>query len=191
MSMNMMKVGDYDAVVRYDPEIEMFRGEFIGLNGGADFYAADVEGLKTEADISLRVFLETCEEKGIEPVKNYSGKFNVRIDPEIHRALAILSESEETSLNTLVAESVSWTLNAAMEAKASLADIRQLLEYVAEDGIGKYFAAHKKGMAMEATRKKAPARKKSPARKKAAARKVAVTTAAKRRTKARNPRAVT
>ena len=74
MSMNTMKVGDYDAVVRYDPEIEMFRGEFIGLNGGADFYAVDVESLKNEADISLQVFLETCEEKGIEPVKNYSGK---------------------------------------------------------------------------------------------------------------------
>ena len=177
MSMNMMKVGDFDAVVRYDPEIEMFRGEFLGLNGGADFYAADVEGLKNEADISLRVFLETCEEKGVDPVKNYSGKFNVRIDPEVHRTLALLSESEEKSLNTLVADSISWTLNAAIEAKASLADIRQLLEYVAEDGIGKYFAAHKK----VATKRRPAAKRKSAAKKKAPA---------KRKAKAQRPRAV-
>ena len=168
----MMKVGDYNAVVRYDPEIEMFRGEFLGLNGGADFYAADVEGLKYEADISLRVFLETCREKGIEPVKNYSGKFNVRIDPEIHRTLAILSESEETSLNTLVADSIRWTLNAAMAAKVSLADIGQLLEYVANDGIDKYFAVHKPvpPKRRAAARKKATTKKKAPVKKKAAAR---------------------
>ena len=28
----------YKAVIAYDPEIEMFRGEFVGLNGAADFY---------------------------------------------------------------------------------------------------------------------------------------------------------
>ena len=27
--------GGYKAVITYDPEIEMFRGEFVGLNGGA------------------------------------------------------------------------------------------------------------------------------------------------------------
>jgi len=38
--MNTMKINDYDAVIMYDPEIQMFRGEFIGLNGGADFMPA-------------------------------------------------------------------------------------------------------------------------------------------------------
>ena len=33
----------YKAVIAYDPEIEMFRGEFVGLNGAADFYASDLE----------------------------------------------------------------------------------------------------------------------------------------------------
>ena len=35
--MNIMEINGYRAVVQYDPEIDMFRGEFIGLNGGADF----------------------------------------------------------------------------------------------------------------------------------------------------------
>ena len=40
---NVMKFdGGYQAVISYDPEICMFRGEFIGLNGGADFYAEDL-----------------------------------------------------------------------------------------------------------------------------------------------------
>ena len=35
--MNIMEFDGYRAVVQYDPEIEMFRGEFVGLNGGQTF----------------------------------------------------------------------------------------------------------------------------------------------------------
>ena len=60
-----MKIQGHKAVISYDPDIALFRGEFVGLNGSADFYAADVEGLKREGDISLKVFLDVCREKGI------------------------------------------------------------------------------------------------------------------------------
>ncbi|MFQ6245892.1 hypothetical protein ACLMPP_15665 [Yersinia enterocolitica] len=43
---NTMKIDGHTAIITFDPEIEMFRGEFIGLNGGADFYAYSVEELK-------------------------------------------------------------------------------------------------------------------------------------------------
>ena len=64
---NTISIDGYRAVIQYDPEIEMFRGEFVDLNGGADFYARDVEGLKREAKESLEVFLEMCREDGAEP----------------------------------------------------------------------------------------------------------------------------
>jgi predicted HicB family RNase H-like nuclease len=35
--MNTLTINGYNAVVSYDEEIDMFRGEFVGLNGGADF----------------------------------------------------------------------------------------------------------------------------------------------------------
>ncbi len=61
--------GGYKAVIAYDPEIEMFRGEFVGLNGGADFYAKDTEGLKHEGQKSLELFLLMCAEDGVSPKK--------------------------------------------------------------------------------------------------------------------------
>nr|VFJ58259.1 MAG: Predicted nuclease of the RNAse H fold, HicB family [Candidatus Kentron sp. DK] len=79
--MNTMEIGGYRAVIRYDPEIEMFRGEFVGLNGGADFYARDIAGLKKEGALSLKVFLEMCREEGVEPGKSYSGKFPANLIP--------------------------------------------------------------------------------------------------------------
>ena len=65
--MNTMTINGYRAMITFDPDFEMFRGEFMGLNGGADFYAVDVEGLKREGAISLRVFLEACKRRGVAP----------------------------------------------------------------------------------------------------------------------------
>lgn len=80
--------GGYQAVISYDPEIEMFRGEFIGLNGGADFYAKDTDSLKREGQASLEVFLKMCAEDGVSPKKPL-GKFALRLDPEIYRQASI------------------------------------------------------------------------------------------------------
>jgi predicted HicB family RNase H-like nuclease len=102
--MNLMDIEGYKAVIAYDPDINLFRGEFIELNGGADFYAADVESLRREGATTLRVFLEMCQEKGIEPRRNFSGKFNVRISPELHARLALEAAAEGKSLNAVVAE---------------------------------------------------------------------------------------
>lgn len=106
---NVMTISGYRAVIAFDPEISMFRGEFLGLNGGADFYAADVEGLQREGETSLRVFLQACEQRGIDPHKHYSGKFVLRLDPEIHEAAAIAAAAHGQSLNQ-------WAVEALREA---------------------------------------------------------------------------
>lgn len=103
---NTMVIDGYKAVIEYDPEIEMFRGEFVGLNGGADFYAADIEGLKREGAASLRVFLDMCAEDGVEPRKIFSGRFNVRIPPQLHADMAVAAAAEGKSLNQWVIEAL-------------------------------------------------------------------------------------
>ncbi|EJF1946168.1 type II toxin-antitoxin system HicB family antitoxin [Salmonella enterica] len=69
---NTLKIDGQQVVITFDPEIEMFRGEFIGLNGGADFYTYSVGELKREGAESLRIFLDECRKDGIEPYKSYS-----------------------------------------------------------------------------------------------------------------------
>ena len=36
--MNLMTHEGYQAKIEYDEELDQFRGEILGLNGGADFY---------------------------------------------------------------------------------------------------------------------------------------------------------
>jgi predicted HicB family RNase H-like nuclease len=104
--MNIMSVEGYHAKIEYDPELDMFRGEILGLNGGADFYGRTPEELRAEFRKSLQVFLEVCREKGIEPRRRYSGKFNICIPPELHERLAILAQAEGKNLNTLAHEAL-------------------------------------------------------------------------------------
>jgi predicted HicB family RNase H-like nuclease len=97
-----MKIRGYQAVIGYDEEIDMFRGEFVGLNGGADFYATDIASLRKEGEISLRVFLDACRERGIEPTKHFSGKFNLRVPPDLHERLAVQAAAHGKSINAWV-----------------------------------------------------------------------------------------
>ena len=94
-----MTIDGVSAIVTYDPDIDLFRGEFTGLSGGADFYASDIEGLKREGAISLKVYLDACKEDGAEPFKSYTGKFMLRTDPATHAAAA-----SGKSLNQFVVE---------------------------------------------------------------------------------------
>jgi len=104
--MNIMTVEGYHARIEYDAETDQFRGEILGLNGGADFYGRNPKELRSEFKKSLQVFLEVCEEKGIEPRRNYSGKFNLRIPPELHEQLAIVAQAEGKSINTVAQEAL-------------------------------------------------------------------------------------
>ncbi len=101
---NVMEIGGYRALIQFDADIDMFRGEFVGLNGGADFYAQDIAGLKAEGEASLKVFLDMCREDGVEPGKRYSGRFNVRISPELHATIAAAAAADGKSLNQWIAD---------------------------------------------------------------------------------------
>ena len=101
---NTMEIEGYRAVIEFDPDIEMFRGGFVGLNGGADFYARDIAGLRREGAASLRVFLDMCREDGVEPRRQFSGKFNVRISPDLHAAIVTVVATDGKSLNQWVSD---------------------------------------------------------------------------------------
>lgn len=104
--MNVMTVDGYHAKIEYDEELDLFRGEVLGLNGGADFYGKNPKELRFEFKKSLRVFLDVCKEKGLEPRRNFSGKFNLRIPPELHERLAIEAQAQGKSINTLAQEAL-------------------------------------------------------------------------------------
>ena len=110
--MNLMTVDGYSAKIEYDADTDLFRGEILGLSGGADFYGANPDELRVEFKRSLDVFLEVCREKGIEPRKQFSGKFNLRIPRDLHEKLALTAQAQGKSLNSLAQEALEKSFNA-------------------------------------------------------------------------------
>ena len=55
---------------------------------------------------SIDDYIAWCEEEGVEPEKPYSGKFNVRLSPELHRQISILAKKKHISLNNFVKKAI-------------------------------------------------------------------------------------
>lgn len=102
--MNVMEINGVKAVITFDPDIAMFRGEFVGLNGGADFYATDIEGLRREGAASLKVFFEMCEEEGVSPYKKTTGRFNLRLPQDIHDKAVTMAKASGKSVNAWITD---------------------------------------------------------------------------------------
>lgn len=96
----------YKAVIAYDPEIELFRGKFVGLNGGADFYACDLAGLRKEGENFLWIFLDECERRGIATCKEKTWNFALRLAPLTYEKASVAAQSKNISLNSFIAEAV-------------------------------------------------------------------------------------
>jgi len=99
-----MLIDGYQAIIEYDRDTNKLQGRFVGLNGSAEFYSRDVEHLRAEGAVALRMFFDRCEALGIEPEKQYSGKFNVRITPHLHARVSAAAAADGKSLNQWVSD---------------------------------------------------------------------------------------
>jgi predicted HicB family RNase H-like nuclease len=106
---NVMEINGVKAVIAFDPEINMFRGEFVGLNGGADFYSTDIDGLRREGETSLKVFLDMCAEEGVSPYRKTSGRLNLRLSQELYDKAATLAKASGKSVNAWISDVIRHT----------------------------------------------------------------------------------
>jgi len=102
----MIEYKSYTAVVEYEPEEESFHGRVANIRDVITFYGRSVEELKRGMAASIEDYLAFCKQEGLEPAKPYSGRFNVRMDPEMHRAVAMAAASSGKSMNDWVVDAL-------------------------------------------------------------------------------------
>ncbi len=81
----MMKYKDYIGQVDFDEEAEIFYGEVINTRDVITFQGRTAKALKQAFIDSVDDYLEFCEEREESPERPFSGRFNVRINPELHK----------------------------------------------------------------------------------------------------------
>jgi predicted HicB family RNase H-like nuclease len=94
----------YMGKVDYDDEAGIFHGEVINTRDVITFQGKSVSELKKALRESVEDYLEFCRERGEEPDRPFSGKFVVRIPPEVHREAFLKAKSIGKSLNAWVKE---------------------------------------------------------------------------------------
>ncbi len=100
----MLKYKNYTGMVEYDAEGKIFTGEVLGLRDVITFEGRTPEELEESFRQAVDFYLELCARDGVEPQKPFSGRFNLRIDPELHRQIAERAALAGESLNGWVAE---------------------------------------------------------------------------------------
>ncbi len=98
----MMEYKGYFGKVEFDDEANIFYGEVINLRDVVTFQGETVKELRKAFRESVDDYLEFCAGRGEDPEKPYSGKFVVRVDPELHKTISIQARKNGKSLNAWV-----------------------------------------------------------------------------------------
>lgn len=106
----MLRYQNYTGIVEYDPNGKIFTGEVIGVRDLITFQGRTPEEIEQSFRAAADFYLEMCLQDGGSPQKPFSGRFNVRLSPEVHRQIAERAALQRVSLNQWVAEADTHTL---------------------------------------------------------------------------------
>jgi predicted HicB family RNase H-like nuclease len=101
-----MEYKGYLGMVEYDAEAKIFHGDIINTRDVITFQGTTVNEIERAFKDSIDDYIAWCREDGVEPEKPYSGKFNVRLSPDLHRQIAILAKKRKISLNSFVEKAI-------------------------------------------------------------------------------------
>lgn len=101
-----MEYKGYLGDVTFDSDAHIFHGEVLNTRDVITFQGKTVDELELAFQESIDDYLEWCLEDGVEPEKPYSGKFNLRISPELHKEIAITAKKMKLSINKFVEKAV-------------------------------------------------------------------------------------
>jgi predicted HicB family RNase H-like nuclease len=95
----MMTYKGYSAKVEFDDEAMIFHGEVIGIRDVVTFQGRSADDLKEAFHASVDDYLDFCNARSEEPDKPFSGKFVVRVSPEVHRKVYMAAKEAGQSIN--------------------------------------------------------------------------------------------
>lgn len=97
--MNILTYKGLSASVEFDAADQILVGRIAGINDVVGFHADTIEALVPAFQEAVDDYLETCAAIGKDPEKSFSGKLMLRVDPVLHRKLALAAELHGKSLN--------------------------------------------------------------------------------------------
>jgi predicted HicB family RNase H-like nuclease len=101
-----MKYKGYGGSVEYDPDERIFYGRVDAITDVVSFKGDTVETLEADFRSAVDGYVAFCEERGLEPQRPCSGRFVLRISPELHREAARAARGARESLNSWITAAI-------------------------------------------------------------------------------------
>jgi predicted HicB family RNase H-like nuclease len=114
--MNALHHKGYAGVFTFEPDDDAFHGEIVGIRDVIHFSGRSVDELRAAFQEAVEDYLATCAEIGKEPDKPYSGRFVVRVTPEIHRLAETAAKASGKSLNAFASEALEHAARSVQSA---------------------------------------------------------------------------
>ncbi|MCR4344323.1 MAG: type II toxin-antitoxin system HicB family antitoxin, partial [Candidatus Scalindua sp.] len=96
----------YKGYFEYDEKADIFHGQVIGIRDVITFQGRSIDDLKVALKDSIDDYLEMCEQEEKSPDKSFSGKFSLRLPPEVHSKVAQAAASAHKSINSWITDVV-------------------------------------------------------------------------------------
>ena len=100
----MMEYKGYVGVAEVDNEAGIIHGEVVNTRDVITFQATNLRDLERAFKESVNDYLAFCAERGETPDKPFSGKFVLRLTPDVHRKAFLAARHARKSLNAWAAE---------------------------------------------------------------------------------------
>ena len=110
----MMEYKGYVGKVEFDDEAGIFHGEVVDTRDVITFQGESAAELKQAFRESVDDYLAFCAERGEEPDKPFSGRFVMRIPPELHRKVSLAASMSGKSLNSWVSKQLQSAVGAGI-----------------------------------------------------------------------------
>ena len=108
--MNTLKYKGYIGSVSYSEPDKVFYGKIEGIDGLVNYEGESVAELTASFHEAVEDYLAFCEDHNWKPQKSYSGSFNVRVSPDIHRQIANHAIEAGISINAFVKNALNKAL---------------------------------------------------------------------------------
>jgi predicted HicB family RNase H-like nuclease len=109
----------YTGSIEYSAEDRCFHGLVIGITDIVSFEGTSVEELEADFRAGVDSYLEGCAARGMEPQRPYSGRFVLRLSPEVHRDASLAARSARSSMNAWIVGAIRMRLEAEKPTRST------------------------------------------------------------------------
>ena len=103
---DMIEYAGYKGSVEFSAKDRSFFGQVLFIDSLLMYHGTSIAEIEAAFKETIDSYLEFCKSRNREPLKPYSGSFNIRISPDDHKSLSEIAYLKDVSMNVLVAQAL-------------------------------------------------------------------------------------